>query len=313
VTVLRAERGGGADAPPRGLLSALRGDPGHAPERLVLLAVGALGEPAKAFVERERKAHPGASTAALSDRVRERTVKVARIDGAVAGSPLLIVLVPAFAAMLWEQARMALRIAALQGRDTSDPAVAAEIVWLRGIRPDLNSARAAVAVAQAHAGGKRTLRSWFELGWRFFALAGMVDPPDPDSPPAPRWHAAVAAAGFLLFCVITIAFPLTFMLALAFAGSTSTNALAHRTISYYGRDGYASGDEPLPVAAGSRARRLLRGVAIALSIAVPIAALAAIAITQPAGVTWFVAFSALLGLSLVLALGAFNARRGVDG
>src|SRR3954469_23758252 len=100
-------------APPRGLIRQLRADPNHAPETFVLFAVDRLGDGALDFADRARRADPGLTPAELSARVHDRTVGLARIDGAVAGCPFLLALVPAYVAMLWEQARMALRIGAL--------------------------------------------------------------------------------------------------------------------------------------------------------------------------------------------------------
>ncbi len=45
------------------------------------------------------------------------TARAARIDGAVAGTPFLIALVPGYLAFLWQEGRMERRIAALYGHD----------------------------------------------------------------------------------------------------------------------------------------------------------------------------------------------------
>ena len=80
--------------------------------------------------------------AVLADTQRRRTVSTARIDGAVAGTPFFIALVPAYIAFLRQEVRFHLRVAALYGEDPSDPRIAADFLVLRRVHKDTERALA---------------------------------------------------------------------------------------------------------------------------------------------------------------------------
>jgi hypothetical protein len=286
---------------PGALLRRLRSDPDHAPEQLVLFAVDHMREQSREF---------GARAAETSAEVRDRAVAVTRLDGAVSGSPFLIALVPAYVAMLWEQARMALRIAALHGRDTSDPEIAAELLWLRGAHADIAVARAAIATAAA--GPRRKVKrgfwGWVVLGRRLLILAGFLPPPDPSKPESPAWrrYMGLAAGGFLY--AITWIFPVSFMLVMAFSSVNSTRALAARADAYYG-GGTAPAALPPSRPHVPLVTRVVRTLLVGLSVGIPLAGLAVSAHSRPAGIHWYYVLAALLGVSLVIGLSASTARR----
>jgi hypothetical protein len=297
---------------PPGLLRSLRADPHHAAERLVLFAAERLAEPSWSFAERERRRRPEASPAELSAPVISDTVRVARIDGAVSGTPFFLALVPAYVAVLWEQVRMAMRIAALHGRDPREPGFAAELLWLRGVHPTRKEAEAAIERARGaplpqHAEGRR-LRRWYDLGRRVLVLAGFLSPPDPDAGPRPRWRMVLGVAVGTALWAVTWIFPLTFMLAMAFSCVSSTNLLADRSLEEYGtaeESRRARKRDP----SVSRRTRLLRGAAIALSLGLPLAALALATRQRQTGVNWYSVLGVLAGLALVLALAGARARQ----
>jgi hypothetical protein len=299
----------------RQLARSLFADPDHAPERFVLFAVTRLGAPAFDFAKHEREANADASPAQLSARVHSRAVGITRIDGAISGTPFLVALVPAYIAMLWEQTRMALTIAALHGRDTRDPAVAAELLWLRGAQPDLRSAQSALdAVARGSrakpAGkGRARLGAWYALGKRFLVMAGFIDAPDPDAGKPTLLRQAGSFVMLGVVWMITWVFPVTFMLLMGYSGVNSTNTLAGRARSHYGAGPEAAGTRPPPAPPVPRWRRLLRAILLAVSVGLPLAGLAWAAHSRPAGVHWYYVLAALAGLSLALALTAIAARR----
>jgi hypothetical protein len=279
---------------------------------LVLFAVDRLGEQSWQFAQRARQADPGLTAAQSSEAVHKLALGVTRIDGAISGSPFLIAFVPAYVAMLWEQARMALRMAALYGRDTRDREVAAELLWLRGGHGTVDAARAAIAVAdeggREHPQGRRGLRGWVALGRRLLVIAGFLPPPDPAKPKPPLWRRALGLVIAGALYAVTWIFPVTFMLAMAFSCVNSTNDLASRVSAHYG--GGASADSlpssGAPVALGTR---VLRALALVLSIGIPLAALAVSAHSHPAGIEWYYVAAALLGVSLVIGLSARVSRR----
>jgi hypothetical protein len=295
-------------AAPRALTRQLRADPHHAPETFVLFAVDRLGDGALEFADRARAAEPERSLAEQSARVHDRAVRVTRIDGAISGCPFLLALVPAYVAMLWEQARMTLRIGALYGTQARGHEWAAELLWLRGAQPNLEAARAALKAVGAGTPKRerRGIRAWYELGYRLLIMAGFLSPPDPDAPKTPLWRRGLGLAGAGVLWGITWIFPATFMLAMAFACVSSTQSLASRARAYYG------GGDALEVKTArepaSLRTKVGRGILLALSIGIPIAALAISAHFRPAGIHWYYVLITLAGISVVLGLSAAAAR-----
>ena len=96
-------------------------DPAHIPERLTIYSVDKQADAARSWAQRVREAEPTTPAAVLADAQRRRTISTARIDGAVAGTPFFIALVPAYIAFLRQEVRYHLRVAALYGEDPADP------------------------------------------------------------------------------------------------------------------------------------------------------------------------------------------------
>ena len=92
-------------------------DPEHVAERLTLYSAGNLGEPSLEWAANAREKRPEESRAVIAEELRTQTAQVARIDGAVSGTPFLIALIPGYLSYLREEGRMVLRTAALYGRD----------------------------------------------------------------------------------------------------------------------------------------------------------------------------------------------------
>jgi hypothetical protein len=99
-------------------------DPHHIPERLTIYTVDRLADEARVWAWRARDAAPECSLAVLADGQRRRAISTARIDGAVAGTPFFIALVPAYIAFLRQEVRFHLRVAALYGHDPADSRIA---------------------------------------------------------------------------------------------------------------------------------------------------------------------------------------------
>jgi len=300
---------------PRELLRILRRHPAQLPERLMLFAVQRLGEPTRAWGERVR-AHADARE--LADRCAAElhaTTIASRIDGAVAGTPFFVALVPAYVTFLWTQARMVLRIAALQGRDTTDPAIVAELLALRGVHPSVEAAAGALAHLDeqppaAH-GWREQGVAWFELVRRILILAAFAGPHSPDEPRQSRLRQVVFTAIGVLIWLGTYAFPVTFMLVLAWGCNNSTRQLGAVALDYYGVEARADPAAP-PDSRLARARRqlarvrepraLLWSAAIALTVAVPLVLIAlAVGKRDHAG-AWVSLVAPIAGLALVLVL-----------
>ena len=118
-------------------------DPEHVAERLTLYSARNLGEPSLEWATRSR-GRPEEPRAVIAEELRTQTAQVARIDGAVSGTPFLIALVPGYLSYLREEGRMVLRTAALYGRDPRELETSAETLVLRGVHPTVDVAREAL-------------------------------------------------------------------------------------------------------------------------------------------------------------------------
>src|SRR3954451_17886582 len=140
-------------------------DPEHVPERLTLYASDRLAEPSQTWADAARAARPETPPAVIAEELRQRSAHVARIDGAISGTPFFIALVPGYLTFLLQEMRMTLRIAALYGRDVRSMRTAAEMLSLRGIHPDPGAAEAALDAVRAtpmpdKVTERRSLRTW---------------------------------------------------------------------------------------------------------------------------------------------------------
>jgi hypothetical protein len=255
--------------------------------------------------------------------VRE-TIVASRVDGAVAGTPFFIALVPAYVAFLWTQARMTLQIAALQGRDTTDPAITAELLALRGIHPTVEAAAEALAHLDeqppAPSGWGERFATWVALVRRILVLAAFVSPSSPDDEKPRRARQVAFGALGLLIWAGTYVFPVSFMIVMAWGCESSTRQLGSVALDFYGVDGGhddATGprDHRLTrarhqLAATMRSpRRLLWTVAMGFSIGVPLLLIAEAVSKHGHHGKWVAFVAPLAGLALVLALARAMARR----
>src|SRR3954454_23733575 len=160
---------------PGGLLRVALYDPAHIPERLTIYSVDKQAESAQAWAKRVRESDPQTPVAVLADAQRRRTVGTARVDGAVAGTPFFIALVPAYIAFLRQEVRLQLRVAALYGDDPSDPRVAADFLVLRGVHNDTEKALAELDLVRANPlppdRTRTPLKSWYQAVVSILILA----------------------------------------------------------------------------------------------------------------------------------------------
>jgi hypothetical protein len=112
----------------------------------------------------------------------------------------------------------------------------------------------------------------------------------------------------------TWVFPVTFMIAMAWGCETHARQLGRRTLLFY--DGEAASVlDAIELADGRRdhghdKRAILRGVALFLSVAVPIGFIAYVdRVRHTTGVNWLAALGALVALSLVIATAVISSRK----
>ena len=297
-------------------------DPQHVAERLTLYGARNLGQTALDWAHEVHEARPETPPAVIADELRTQTSQIARIDGAISGTPFLIALVPGYLTYLWEEGRMVLSTAALYGRDPRELDTSAEVLVLRGVHPDVDTARAALEKVRGDPlpekpAERRSLRTWVRSVYVLLIFGGFMSAPS-DANDEARHPRMKAAAGIIVATAIwltTWVLPLTFMIAMAWGCETHARQLGRRALLFY--DGDAdSAQAAIAVAKkqvdrGHNKRQVLRMTLLTLSIAVPIAFVAyADHVRQKTGINWLGALGALVAVSLVLAMSVFaNSRR----
>lgn len=288
-------------------------DPHHIPERLTIYTVDRHADEARAWAQRAREAGPDRSPAVLADGQRRRTISTARIDGAVAGTPFFIALVPAYIAFLRQEVRSHLRVAALYGHDPADPRVAADFLVLRGVHKDPEQALADLEVVRATplpAPGERTpLKSGYAAIVRILILAGFLSAPEEEeTKELTPWAKVMRAVRFVvagLIWALTWVLPVTFMIMMSWACESDARRFGQRVTTHYGQEGddiaiaIATADHK---AGGSRALSVARGALVVVSVAIPLALIAATVAggKGPLGVNVPEAVGALAALALVI-------------
>lgn len=296
-------------------------DPEHVSERMTLYAAQKLGEPSAAWAEDVRRSRPDTPPAVIAQELRTQSANIARVDGAIAGTPFFIALVPGYLSYLWQEGRMTLRTAALYGRDPSDLGTSAEVLALRGVHPTVEAAeRELVAVRKIPMPGKptrrRPLRTWVRSGYQLLIFGGFMSRSTGGGEHAkPGWVRTVA--GFAVAGAIwltTWVLPVTFMIAMAWGCETHTRQLGLRALVFYDGEA-ATASEAIADARkrrdrGHDTRQVLRGIALALSFLIPIGFVAyADSVRQSTGVNWVGALGALVAVSMVIAVTAAASRR----
>ena len=313
----------GALAGTRALIRIAYRDPEHVAERLALQASQRLADSSRDWAKRTRESRPGTPPTVLAEELRAQSAAVARIDGAVSGTPFLIALVPGYMAFLQQEARMALRVAALFERDPAALRTVAEMLALRGVHPSPDAADKALARVRDQSmpekpSKRRPMRTWIHSAYLLLIFGGFLSAPDNDvdqiETSYPRLRTAAGIAVGTMVWLTTWVFPVSFMIAMAWGCESHTRQLGRRMLAFY--DGEATTvDAAIEVAdqhqdTGHDKRAILRSGAFALSVLVPIVFVAWVdSQRQSTGVGWLGALGALIALSLVLAVALVASRR----
>jgi hypothetical protein len=149
---------GSTEKVPEGLWERLRSDPVRAPEHVALYAAQ-LHAPSAAEWASEKRSRYAVSGAELAKMAKKRHAGMARLEGAATGVGGFITLVPDLVLLAWIQSRLVFFTAAAYGFDPHDPMRPAELLVLRDLYPDPETARQALdgmgkTVAEAYVGGK---------------------------------------------------------------------------------------------------------------------------------------------------------------
>ena len=156
-------------------------DPEHVAERLTLYTAGRLGDPSREWAQSVRSARPDTPVAKIAEELRTQSAHVARIDGAISGTPFFIALVPGYLTYLQQEMRMTLRTAALYGRDPRSLRTSAEMLALRGVHPDVEAAEAALISVRDKATPdrpehRRSWRTWVHSVYLLLIFGGFMSP-----------------------------------------------------------------------------------------------------------------------------------------
>jgi len=204
----------GAREVPRSLWERVRADPVRAPEHIALAAAERHAPAAAEWAadKRRRYAHDDRELAQMAKR---RHATLARFEGAATGVGGFITVVPDLLALAWIQSRLVFFVAAAYGYDPHDPMRPAELLVLRDLYPDPETARRALdgagqTVAEAFIGSRAQREE--ALAMRLARMVGK--------------RAARRFAGRLIPGV-AIAFN-------AIGNERDTRALADRAIRFYG-------------------------------------------------------------------------------
>lgn len=305
-----------AASAPRELLRIAYRDPEHLCERMMMFASHRLAEPSRDWVQRSRSQDPAADVRAIANRLGARSARVAGFEGAVAGTPFYVALVPGYINYLWQEIRMTLRLAALYGHDPAALHTAAEVLWMRGVYPDLASATAGLLAIRdqplpAKPVSRRPIAMWIRSVYRVLIFGGFLPPPTGQHGWRGRLSVLSIVASFAITWVITAIFPATLMIAMAWGCDTHSRRLFRTTADYY-----AGASTPTrstrQIAADMRRptrRQVAHSVAFTVSILIPIGFLAYVAhIKNHAGLTPVTALGLLVAISMVIAFAAYGRR-----
>jgi len=295
-------------------------DPEHVAVRLTLFGSDRVGADAVERAERVQAQRPDVPRAVIAEEVRIQTAQVSRINGAVAGTPFLIALVPGYLAYLWQEGVMERRTAALYGHDPRALKTCAQILVLRGAYPTVELAHEELLKVRDtplpdKPTKRRPIRVWVQSGYMMLVFGGFLSAPSSKKEREEHWKrkaffGALIGGGIWL---ITWVLPVSFMIAMAWGCESHARSLGTHTLEYFGgkeevqaRDA-AAGDDDGP---GRTKRDVLRAALLLLSIAVPIGFIAyADHVRQSTGVNWLGALGALVAASVVIATTIFARRQ----
>ena len=287
----------------------------------MLIAQERLAAPSLEWAASAQAGRPDANTTELAEEMRTSAAHFARTNGALAGTPFLIALVPAYVSVMWEQARMVMRVAALNGRDPREPRFAAEVLSLRGLYETPDAAAEALSRLDSEkrvvstTGARARLEAWVRLVYRILIFAGFVSAPEAgaDEAKPPRILRAFSFLFGLAIYLFTWVVPVTFMIAMSWGCENDTRTLGDRAMLYYGnaqtretrglRPGRLRISEP-----GTRRRTLLRILLLVISLGIPLG-LITVAVAKPVEHAHLVSLAGFIGLAVVIALSARAAQQ----
>jgi hypothetical protein len=117
-------------------------------ERTALYAADRLAESVRTWAAEIRTSRPEAAREVLVEELRTESGRMARINGAISGTPFFSAMIPGYLSYLWQEVRMWLRIAALYGDDPGELRTIAALLTLLGVHQTVEAAEASLAAVQ---------------------------------------------------------------------------------------------------------------------------------------------------------------------
>jgi hypothetical protein len=319
VRVSGRRRGRAAASVPRDLIRIVYRDPEHVCERMALFASRRLADSCREWVVQARESQPSRAVREIAEDLGSQSARIAWIEGAVAGTPFYLALIPGYINYLWQEVRMTLRLAALYGRDPATLRTAAEMLALRGVYPTIDAAHAGLLAVEAtklpaKPERRRSLRLWIESIRRLLVFGGFLSPPR-GTPREGVWIWVRDAAAVLIGAavwVVTWIFPLTFMIAMAWACHSHCRRLFTTSLGHYAEEDVprANARQRARALSDRTKRELAHGTALSVSILVPIGFLVyATYVRNHVGINAITGLGVLVAASLVIAAAVYGARR----
>jgi hypothetical protein len=297
-------------------------DPEHVAERLTLYAVERMADQSTDWAQATLRNHPDTPRAEIVEELRSNAALVARIDGAVSGTPFFLALVPGYVSYLWQEMRMTMRTAALYGRDPRALRTAAEMLALRQVHPTVESAEAALSKVQETATPerpteRRSLRTWVHSVYLVLVFGGFLSPSAAKRPKqgwVDRLRSVASVVVAAVIWVMTWVLPVTFMIMMAWGCEVHARQLGRRALVFYDGEA-ASVNAAIALAArrrdrGHDKRTVLRSIVLFVSLAIPLGFIAFVDHERKTvGINWLGGLGALVAVSIVIAIGVIVNRR----
>jgi len=270
--------GGGADygavaelerdekARPAAMWRALRLDPRHAAEVSVLYALPQLMPHVEHWRRNNAPRHPTEPPDKMARRVLRHSTSVARRGGLITGSSFYVGMPPAMAMIYFEQLTAVLRIAAVYGRDPTDPIRAAEILVIQGRYPTLGEAAVALQGAGRRAAQRPVATDARTIGDVVRQLPSMIGLHVRKVRAASPIDVIVAAVEVASFVVPVVSIPIW-----TIASARAMRRLGRAAIAFYAQE-RVDEEHPAPVVVlpprpTPRTRRVVIGTIVPLALA----------------------------------------------
>lgn len=289
-------------------------DPEHVPERLLLNVSGRLAASCAKWAEQVKAGADDVSE--VAGKAYWRTVYVARLNGAIAGTPFFIALVPAYLVFLEQEYRFFMMAAALAGKDPASLEVGADFLVLRGVYDShsdaLDSLRSVKESPMPEPTGRRPLRYWYDSVMSILVYAGFLSPPEQGAETKHnlRWLLRLVGNGVFagLIWIFTWVFPLSFMVLMSWTCEHDARSLGQKTLDHWKLEASSKKSrterraERREQAWKTRAFNLIRGLIFIVTLAVPLALVGGSIMNQRWSFGWDLpeTTGALAGLALVI-------------